>query len=219
MAENPGLLGRITSSLKSLYENTIGMVINSIFKKKYRILFLGIDNAGKTTLIHKLKTGVVNIFNPTMNPRQEEVDIGNMTTYIQDLGGHEAARLLWEDYFYSCDGVVFIVDVSDSTRFDVVKKSYMTCLKKCEENKIPIVVLFNKTDILEKEGISLDDENNFAAICSETGIYEDLGGKVPVKINCVSILNENFTNENCNTIMSFVWLERFITQVQNKSDL
>jgi len=117
------------------------------YKKKATIILLGLDNAGKTTLLYKLKNNTINSFIPTQRAQVETIELGNITFRAWDLGGHEAVRSLWTEYYVEADGVIFMIDSADNLRFDEAKLVLHDLLNSFSLNNTPFLILGNKSDL------------------------------------------------------------------------
>ena len=134
----------MVSYIKSFFKSVLGYL--GLYNKKANLVFLGLDNAGKTTLLHMLKNDKYTQTKPTVHPCSEELKMGNIRFNTYDLGGHESARKIWKDYFPAVDGVIFLVDSSDPERFKEAKKELEEVCSTKELEKIPIAILGNKVD-------------------------------------------------------------------------
>uniref|UniRef100_A0A7S2GGR7 Uncharacterized protein n=1 Tax=Octactis speculum TaxID=3111310 RepID=A0A7S2GGR7_9STRA len=131
-----------------------------IVDKEATIILIGLDNAGKTTLLHKLSKGVFGSFPPTEKRHQDKFKVGGVQFQAWDLGGHEAVRYLWDDWLPSAGGIVFMVDGADSDRLAECEEELAALAKNEELFGVPIVVLFNKVDL----SYALSDEELYVAL-------------------------------------------------------
>jgi len=99
----------------------MGLTLSSVFgrlfgKKQMRILMVGLDAAGKTTILYKLKLGEIVTTIPTIGFNVETVEYKNICFTVWDVGGQDKIRPLWRHYFQNTQGLIFVVDSNDRER-------------------------------------------------------------------------------------------------------
>jgi GTP-binding protein SAR1 len=116
--------------------------------KHGNLLLLGLDNAGKTTLLERLKTGAIRSYPPTDRPSlTEHFTHQGISFTAWDLGGHEAVRHLWGDYVCNAKALLFLVDASDSERLEESGYELDHLIGEGLLEDKPIAVLYNKCDL------------------------------------------------------------------------
>ena len=116
------------------------------FQKSANIVFLGLDNAGKTTMLYMLQSDRFTQTDSTLHPHQAEVTIGSIRFNTYDLGGHNQARKTWADYCGTLDGIIFMIDSAEHGRMEEAKAELDKLLQMPELSNVPFVVFGNKVD-------------------------------------------------------------------------
>ena len=101
-------------------------------KKDMRILMVGLDAAGKTTILYKLKLGEVVTTIPTIGFNVETVDYKNISFTVWDVGGQDKIRNLWRHYYQNTQGLIFVVDSNDKARIEDAKNELHKMLQEEE---------------------------------------------------------------------------------------
>lgn len=133
-------MGAIVSTIWPLFDRLLG-------KKEFRILMLGLDAAGKTTMLYRLKLGEVQRTVPTIGFNVERVDYQNISFLVWDVGGQERLRMLWRHYYENTDALIFVVDSSDIHRVDLARGELQRLVSAEELQNASVLVFANKQDL------------------------------------------------------------------------
>ncbi|KAJ7597497.1 ADP-ribosylation factor [Mycena floridula] len=180
-------------TFSALFSNLLG---NKEMRKSIRV---GLDGAGKTTILYKLKLGETVTTIPTIGTffalwltlssgfNVETVEYRNISFTVWDVGGQDRIRALWRHYYQNTQGVIFVVDSSDRDRVQDAREEIQKMLAQDELTDAQLLVFANKQDLpnsmsaselTDKLGLHALRSKNWyiQAACASTGdgLYEGL---------------------------------------------
>merc|ERR1711887_240613 len=134
------------------YSRAMGLAFTKIWqrmlgKQEMRILMVGLDAAGKTTILYKLKLGEVVTTIPTIGFNVETVEYKNISFTVWDVGGQDKIRPLWRHYFQNTQGLIFVVDSNDKERIHEAQEELQKMLQEDELRDATLLVFANKQDL------------------------------------------------------------------------
>lgn len=172
--------------LSSYVQSTLDSLSN-YWTKPCRILLLGLDAAGKTTLLYKFKLGEAVTTIPTIGFNVETFKYKNIEFTAWDIGGQGKLRPLWKFYLQNTDAVMFVVDASDRFRIEEAAEELRRLFEYDELRDAKLLVYANKQDhpgcmsvheVREKlnlDAVTRNPKHTQAAIAvSGEGVYEGL---------------------------------------------
>eukprot|EP01125_Pyxidicula_operculata_P018804 TRINITY_DN6726_c0_g1_i2.p1 TRINITY_DN6726_c0_g1~~TRINITY_DN6726_c0_g1_i2.p1 ORF type:complete len:681 (-),score=117.31 TRINITY_DN6726_c0_g1_i2:93-2111(-) len=185
------------TELKQLHQ-VKGKPTTSIFKdigdwihrktlKDKRVLMVGLDAAGKTTIIYKLVLGEVVTTIPTIGFNVETVEYSRHSITMWDVGGPDKIRPLWRHYYQNTDAFILVIDSNDRYRIDEAREELWKVLREDELRDAIVLILANKQDLPNAmtvnevtQALNLNNIRNrrwyIQATCATTGdgLYEAL---------------------------------------------
>ncbi|XP_029654394.1 ADP-ribosylation factor-like protein 3 isoform X2 [Octopus sinensis] len=116
--------------------------------KDVRLLLLGLDNAGKTTLLKKLASEDISHITPTQGFNIKTVQSEGFRLNVWDIGGQRKIRPYWKNYFENTDVLIYVIDSSDKKRFEETGEELFELMEEEKLNGVPLLVFANKQDLL-----------------------------------------------------------------------
>jgi len=124
-------------------------------EREVRVLMLGLDNAGKTTVVKKFNGEDIDLISPTLGFNIKTLEYRGFKLNIWDVGGQTSLRSYWRNYFEQTDGLIWVVDSADRMRLRDCKAELQALLQQERLAGASLLVFANKQDI---EGALSDEQ-------------------------------------------------------------
>ena len=137
----------------------MGFLITKIFdffsgsKNNFKILILGIQNAGKTSILYRLSLGQFVKTTHTIGSNVEEINHQNVKMQAWDLGGQEKMRSVWDVYYLNSDAIIYVIDSNDFENFEESKNQFYLLLKNEALKNAVLLIFANKQDLITSKKI------------------------------------------------------------------
>ncbi|CAI5955807.1 unnamed protein product [Closterium sp. NIES-64] len=115
--------------------------------REMRVLMLGLDAAGKTTILYKLHIGEILSTVPTIGFNVEKVQYKNVQFTVWDVGGQEKLRPMWRNYFNNTDALIYVVDSLDRERVRQAAQEFQSIVNDPLMRNSALLVFANKQDL------------------------------------------------------------------------
>ncbi|EDQ93065.1 uncharacterized protein MONBRDRAFT_5315 [Monosiga brevicollis MX1] len=115
--------------------------------KEHKLIIVGLDNAGKTTILYQYLLNDVVVTSPTIGSNVEEIQFKNLKFLMWDVGGQESLRSSWSTYYNAVEAVLLVIDSTDRERLTLIKEELYTMLAHDDLKSARLLVLANKQDL------------------------------------------------------------------------
>ncbi|CAL1529688.1 unnamed protein product [Lymnaea stagnalis] len=129
-------MGLLFSKIWSLFTN-----------EEHKMIIVGLDNAGKTTILYQFLMNEVVHTSPTIGSNVEEVVWKNIHFLMWDIGGQESLRASWNTYYTNSEFIIMVIDSTDRERLSITKEELYKMLAHEDLRKAAVLIYANKQDI------------------------------------------------------------------------
>ncbi|KAK7863287.1 hypothetical protein R5R35_005331 [Gryllus longicercus] len=116
-------------------------------EKEMRLLMLGLDNAGKTTILKRFNGEAIDTISPTLGFNIKTLEHRGYKLNVWDIGGQKSLRSYWRNYFECTDGLIWVVDSADKRRLEDCRKELHSLLGEERLAGATLLVFANKQDL------------------------------------------------------------------------
>jgi ADP-ribosylation factor-like protein 2 len=109
---------------------------------------LGLDNAGKTTVLKKYCHENIDEIEPTIGFNIQTIDHSGYTINLWDVGGQKSIRAYWRNYYEKTDGIIWVIDSADVLRMDMCRVELDTVVHQERLAGASLLILANKQDVV-----------------------------------------------------------------------
>jgi len=113
-----------------------------------RILMLGLDNSGKTSILKRLSDEDITHIMPTQGFNIKSLLHEGFKLNVWDIGGQKTIRPYWKNYFENTDALIYVVDSSDRRRLEEAAMELSELLEEDKLSGIPVLIFCNKQDLI-----------------------------------------------------------------------
>uniref|UniRef100_H3B685 ARF like GTPase 5C n=2 Tax=Latimeria chalumnae TaxID=7897 RepID=H3B685_LATCH len=121
--------------------------ISAFSSTEHKVIIVGLDNAGKTTILYQFLMNEVVHTSPTIGSNVEEIVVKKTHFLMWDIGGQETLRSAWNSYYSNTEFVILVVDSTDRERLTVMKEELYKMLAHEELRNAAVLVFANKQDV------------------------------------------------------------------------
>ena len=116
-------------------------------EKEIRLLILGLDNAGKTTILKRFNGEDINTISPTLGFNIKTLEHRGFKLNCWDVGGQSSIRSYWKNYFEETDGLIWVVDSADRRRLKTCREELYKLLAQERLAGASLLIFSNKQDL------------------------------------------------------------------------